>query len=113
MGTIRQRALSILADLGEPVRERLESLLRDGCGVEDIETNLAIAYVDILLSGREPVPAVPAREDRPVEPRELLTEALLAVVDRDLETYRRALHDLTALADRGWMLSSTDLETAR
>lgn len=113
MCEIRKRALHILASLGADVRERLVAQLRLGQSVDDIETNLALAYADLLLCGREPMPSVPARDDRPVEPRELLTEACVAAVDGDLTTYRRALHDLTALADRGWMLSSADLETAR
>ena len=81
--------------------------------VDVIDHNLAVAYLESLRRGRLPQPSVPTRDERAASPRELLAEALIAVVDADRDAYMRALLDLVDLAERGSMLKEVDLERPR
>lgn len=121
MPQVQRRAYRLFAELIAPLfgPELLVGALRpqpeDRSQIQEVyEHNIALAYLETMRRGRTPTATCPSRDDsRPAEPREVLAELFIAVVDRDRATYTRALVELVALAQRGDVLTEEDLERPR
>lgn len=71
--------------------------------LDDIDHNLALAYLERLSRGETPTAARPSREEKPASPDEVFSDLEASCAAKDLQGYRRHLLELLALAAVGEM----------